>query len=640
MRTSRARFSVLTAAFVFVTVSWSDISTLVAQAPRPATDVKFAPIRADEMKEWLTYLASDELQGRQVFTEGYGLAAQYVAERLRSWDVKPLGEGNSYLQPVRVRGYRATRNSSVTVEANGQTRTFKHNDHVTFPANAGGRQTLTFDGVEFVGYRLEDAATRRLDKQLVVSIPNLTPPAPGAPPAAAAPPAAPPTAPPQTPAATIRYAAPPTPPTAAEEALAQAQAALAQASAAVTEAQRGLRGRGAGGRGAAVPAGRGAQAPQTPDFTTVQRLDTPIVPQLTADDTFFEALFAGSGTTFADIRAKATKGETLTPSTLKAKVTITVDHTYEVVSQQVTHNVVGMIEGTDRRLKDTYVVLGAHLDHVGYSQTGAIRDRSTDGCRRRSPAAQAAVVAAGKTVQRPTPARGGGPPAGRGATPAPPTVAFDQRDMISNGADDDGSGSTTLLAIAKAFATGPKPKRSVVVIWHAGEENGLYGSRFNADFPAMPLDRVQTVFNLDMVGRDDCDNIEGDFSNTLFVIGADRISTDLHNVIVETNRTLQSPLTLDYELNDPQDPESVYTRSDHYSYAAKGIPVAFFTTGLHPDYHRTSDGVDRIRFDKMARVAQLVYQAGFAVAQSEANLVRDNKGPRTGFGTSAQVIRP
>ena len=641
MLTSRAILSTVLAAVVFVTVAWTDVTTLIAQsAPRPATDVKFAQIRGDEMKEWLTYLASDDLQGRQVFTEGYGLAAQYVAERLRSWDVKPLGQENSYLQPVRVRGYKATRNSSVTVEANGETRTFKHSDHVTFPANAGGRQTLKFDSVEFVGYRVEDAASRKLDKQLVVSVPNLSPPTPGAPPVPA--PATPaPAGPPQVPAAMIRYAAPPTPPTAAEEALTQAQAALTQAAAAVAEAQRGLRGRGAGagGRGAAAPpAGRGAQAPQTPDFTTVQRVDAPIAPQITADDTFFEALFAGSGTTFADVKAKAAKGEAQTPGTLKAKVTITVDHTYEVVSQQVTHNVVGVIEGTDRRLKDTYVVLGAHLDHVGYSQTGAFRDRSTDSCRRRSPAAQAAVVASGKTVQRPTPARGGAPPAGRGAAPAAPAVPFDQRDIISNGADDDGSGSTTLLAIAKAFATGPKPKRSVVIIWHAGEENGLYGSRFNADYPAMPLDRIQAVLNLDMVGRDDCDNIEGDFSNTLFVIGADRISTDLHNVIVETNRTIPSPLKLDYELNDPLDPESVYTRSDHYSYAVKGIPVAFFTTGLHPDYHRVSDSVDRIRFDKMARVAQLVYQAGFAVAQSEATLVRDNKGPRTGFGTSAEVI--
>src|SRR6187455_883187 len=174
MRTSRAHLSAAVATIIFATASWGDITTLLAQsAPRPVTDVRFAPIRADEMKEWLTYLASDDLQGRQVFTEGYGLAAQYVAERLRSWDVKPLGEPNSYLQPVRVRGYKATRNSSVTVEANGQTRTFKHSDHVTFPANAGGRQTLTFDSVEFVGYRLEDAATRQLEKQLVVSVPNL-----------------------------------------------------------------------------------------------------------------------------------------------------------------------------------------------------------------------------------------------------------------------------------------------------------------------------------------------------------------------------------------------------------------------------------------------------------------------------------
>ena len=541
MRTSRARFSVLTAAFVFGTVAWSDISTLVAQSPRPATDVKFAQIRADEMKEWLTYLASDELQGRQVFTEGYGLAAQYVAERLRSWDVKPLGEGNSYLQPVRVRGYKATRNSSVTVEANGQTRTFKHSDHVTFPANVGGRQTLTFDSVEFVGYRQEDAATRKLEKQLVVSVPNLAPPVPGGPPAPPPPPASATSAAPQTPAATIRYAAPPTPPTAAEEALAQAQAALAQATAAVTEAQRGLRGRGAGGRGAAVPAGRGAQAPQTPDFTTVQRVDAPIVPQLTADDTFFEALFAGSGTTFADIRAKATKGEALTPLNAEGK-----GH-----DCGGSHLRGGVAAGHAQRRRHDRRDRPPSEGHLRASS--APTSTTSDTRRRVQPAIAARMVAAVAVPRHRQPSLPLGEQCSvrrrRAAVvrrqdevprPAPPTVAFDQRDVISNGADDDGSGSTTLLAIAKAFATGPKPKRSVVIIWHAGEENGLYGSRFNADFPAMPLDRIQTVFNLDMVGRDDCDNIEGDFSNTLFVIGADRISTDVHNVIVETNRTLPS----------------------------------------------------------------------------------------------------
>jgi len=209
---------------------------------------------------------------------------------------------------------------------------------------------------------------------------------------------------------------------------------------------------------------------------------------------------------------------------------------------------------------------------------------------------------------------------------------------VSNGADDDGSGSTSILAVAKAFATGPKPKRSVVFVWHSGEESGLYGSRYNADFPVVPIDKIQAQLNMDMVGRDDCDNLEGDFTNSLFIVGADRISTDLHNLIVQTNGTLQRPFSLDYELNDVGDPENVYTRSDHYSYAQKGIPIAFFTTGLHPDYHRITDTVDKILFPKMTRIAQLVYQVGFSIANSDKTLERDNKGARTGFGSKAEIL--
>jgi len=144
---------------------------------------------------------------------------------------------------------------------------------------------------------------------------------------------------------------------------------------------------------------------------------------------------------------------------------------------------------------------------------------------------------------------------------------------------------------------------------------------------------------MDMVGRDDCDNIEGDYTNSVFLVGADRISTDLHNLIVKTNATLPRPLTLDYELNDPLDPEDVYARSDHYSYAAKGIPVTFFTTGLHEDYHKVTDTADKIIFPKMARIAQLVYETGFSIANTERVLQRDNKGSRTGFGSKAEVIQ-
>jgi Zn-dependent M28 family amino/carboxypeptidase len=140
-----------------------------------------------------------------------------------------------------------------------------------------------------------------------------------------------------------------------------------------------------------------------------------------------------------------------------------------------------------------------------------------------------------------------------------------------------------------------------------------------------------------MVGRDDCDNANGDYTNSVFIVGADRISTDLHNLIVDTDATLTKPLKLDYELNDPLDPESVYTRSDHYSYASKGIPIAFFTTGLHADYHRVSDTVDKIQFPKMARIAQLVYQTGFAIANTDKTLTRDNKGPRSGKNFQGKI---
>jgi hypothetical protein len=666
MKTAFSRRSI---AFVALAMG---ILTAAAQVPapavQPATGVRFPQVREAELRDWLGTLASDHMQGRQVFTEGYGRATQYVSGLLKEWGVKPAGVDGTYLQPVKYRTYRVAMNSSVTVEFNGQTRTFKHGDHVTFAANAGGKQTQTFNGVEFMGYALTpDIQARDLRGKLVVTVPP-RPPArgtPGAAPIAAGLPPAPvaPAAPRGTPASItaagaltiIGFIAAPAPPTSAEQALAQAQLALTQAAQALTQAQTALRGNNANTAAlvqsliasgappeliAQVAAGTAiagvppaaARGPQPPTFATVQSVAGLIPPQFSGDETFYEALFAGSGTTFAEIRARVDRGEPMPPMTLPAKVTVNIDNGYEVQSQQITHNVVGIVEGTDPVLKDTYVLFGAHLDHVGYAPTGTGRGGATDGCRRRSPAAQAAVVAAGKVVQRPT--RGAAP----GPRGAPPTGPVEQRDLVSNGADDDASGSSSLLGVAKAFATGPKPRRSVIFVWHTGEESGLYGSRYNADFPTVPNEKIQAAMNMDMVGRDDCDNIEGDFSNTVFLVGADRISTDLHNLIVQTNATLTAPLTLDYELNDPLDPEGVYTRSDHYSYAQKGIPIVFFTTGLHPDYHRITDTAEKITYPKLTRITQLVYQSGFAVANTDRVLARDNKGPRTGFGTKPEVL--
>ena len=584
---------------------------LLAQAPAPSK-VKFATINEADMREYLGYLASDALQGRQIYTEGYGLAASYVADHLRQWGLKPMGDDGTYFQSVKNRGYKITRNSSVTVEVNGQSRTFKHGEHVTFQPNSGGKQTLTFDGMEFVGYGIvslpnatsninyNDFAGRDVKSKAIFWM-NGTPTVLsqgaaggrgraggnranyalqtlGA-------------------AAVFGYAPAPPPAGPADVALQQAQDALAQAQTAVANAQAAARGgAGRGGRGAAGGGRAGAAAQVTPDITTVQRVDAVIPPVITGDDEFYDFLLGASGMKFADIKARSEKGDTLTPGPIRGvKVTVNVDNTYEVLSTQLSKNVVGMIEGTDPKLKDTYVLFGAHLDHVGYR-----------------PAATA-----------------GGRGGGRGAAVGGPP------DLIFNGADDDGSGSTALLGVAKAFATGPKPKRSVIIVWHTGEEAGLLGSRYMADFPVVPLEKVQAQFNIDMIGRNRDD--DAGQSNTVFVIGADRISTDLHNLVVDSNNTLAKPLTLDYEYNDPSDPNTFYTRSDHYSYASKGIPIAFFFTGTHPDYHGAGDHPDKILYPKLTAIAQMVYQSGFNAANSERTLIRDNKGPRAGKGFKGRI---
>jgi hypothetical protein len=619
IRSSRRAWRIgVVAVGLLALTAWSKSWILSAQGPS-VSKVKFATIAEADAREWLTYLASDALQGRQVFTEGYGLAAGYIADHLRQFGLKPIGDAG-YFQTVKLRSYKVARNSSVTVQVGAESRTFKHGDHVTFPTNSGGKQTLTFNGVEFAGYGMvnlganhDDFRGRDVKDKLVAWLP-------GTPTVIAAAAAAggrgggrggnrgtymvqslgv---------SAALSYVPAPAAPTPNDEALARAQAALTQANqavvdaqAAVAQAQRGAGAGGfgrAGGRGAAAGGGAGrgtAATTATPDINqTPYRVDGLIPPQIAGDDTFWEFVFSASPTKFADLKARADKGEALPPFSLSnVKVTINVDNTFEVLSTRLTKNVVGMVEGSDPKLKDTYVMYGAHLDHVGYRETPP---GARQGCRQAAP-----------------------------------------DDAIYNGADDDGSGSTGLLGIAKAFASGPKPKRSVVFVWHAGEEAGLLGSHYNADFPVVPLDKVQAQFNIDMIGRNRDDNAAE--ASKVFVIGADRISTDLHNLVVDTNGTFAKELDLDFEYNDPADPNSFYTRSDHYSYASKGIPIAFFFTGTHLDYHCVTDSVDRILFPKLVSIAQLVYQAGFNVANSDKPLERDNKGPRSGRGFHGRIDR-
>ncbi len=190
--------------------------------------------------------------------------------------------------------------------------------------------------------------------------------------------------------------------------------------------------------------------------------------------------------------------------------------------------------------------------------------------------------------------------------------------------------------MARAFALAPKTKRSEIFVWHAGEELGQYGSRYFADYPEVPIENIVAQLNMDMIGRNR-DNKDSE-ENTLYPVGSDRISSQLHNIMIDANASLPVPMKLDYELNDPTDPERVYYRSDHYSYAAKGIPVIFFTTGLHPDYHRVTDSVEKINFEKMAHIGQLVYETGRRLANLDRPPARDFKGARFGKGAGGRIL--
>jgi hypothetical protein len=529
-----------------------------------------ASIRQDDLREWLTDVSADEMQGRALYSAGLGLAASYIEQHLRQWNVRPGGDAGSYLQTVRVQGVRTTSRSSVTVQVGRQTRTFKDGEGVTFQRYQGSSRSVSVSRVEFVGYGLDAPAAAHNDysgkdvKDAAVVFLGINGPK-----------TIDSSAYRQILAGRSRYAV-------------DQQGALASIDASIVSNDgNGRSGARGGGRGSAnVPV----------DFTTSRRLEQPVAPDVAGSDEFLTFLFSRAPSAYEELKRKAAAQEPLASFRLNdVTIRFDIDVDYEIVRTQLTHNVVGLVDGGDPALKNTYVAVGAHYDHIGYA------DRTAEPGNERPPGAPGRVTA------------------GTGG------------DHIWNGADDDGSGTVTVMALAKAFREGAPPKRSLVFVWHTGEETGLYGSRYFADHPSVPIDSIVAQLNVDMVGRNR--NDDPGQANTVYLVGSDRISSELHEISRAANASLPQPLTLDYEMNDPSDPEQLYYRSDHYSYAAKGIPVIFFTTGLHADYHANTDDVSKIQFDKLTRVAGLVYETAARLANLDHVPLRDRRGARAGRGT-------
>jgi hypothetical protein len=281
-------------------------------------------------------------------------------------------------------------------------------------------------------------------------------------------------------------------------------------------------------------------------------------------------------------------------------------------------NVVALLPGSDRALRGQMVALGAHSDHMGIAHVAVEHDS----------------LRAFNRVMRP---HGAGSTAG---VPTPDQQREIDRildslrknrparlDSISNGADDDGSGSVALLEIAEAMVQShARPKRSVLFVWHTGEELGLLGSDWFTRHPTVPRDSIVAQLNMDMIGRGGATDTKGGAPGYLMMIGSRRLSTELGDLIEQVNREGKHGFQFDYTYDAAGHPINAYCRSDHYMYARFGIPVAFFTTGGHQDYHQVTDEVQYIDFAKMARVAGLVEASALAVANLDHPVVVD--GPR------------
>ncbi|MCG6988496.1 MAG: M28 family peptidase [Gemmatimonadetes bacterium] len=293
-------------------------------------------------------------------------------------------------------------------------------------------------------------------------------------------------------------------------------------------------------------------------------------------------------------------------------------------------NVVAIARGSDPQLAGEYVAIGAHNDHLGFNHNPVAEDSlrifnhivrpegADDGRKQATPEQQAQVnteLAAYRALH-PGPVR---------------------MDSIYNGADDDGSGSVTELEIAeKVAAMNPRPKRSILFVWHVGEEKGLLGSTYFTDHPTVPLDSIVAQLNMDMVGRGDADDETGRTKDGAPVhggpgyvelVGSRRLSTELGDLIERVNTEDNHNLVFDYVFDVPGHPSRIYCRSDHYEYARWGIPITFFTTGLHSDYHQVSDEPEYIDYAHMAQIGNLVWDVAVHVADLNHRLVVDQPKP-------------
>jgi hypothetical protein len=500
-------------------------------------------ISADQLKNYLTFIASDEMEGRDTPSRGLDTTAKFIAMNLTRWGFKPAGDDGTFFQRIALRRDQIDGPRS-SAQINGQKFNFGE-DFLPNAVAAAFTGPLVYVGNGWVVKSKNIDAYQGVDVKGKITVVL----GQGFPKGVTT--------------ADLRGSTPGVdwfnPVLYAQQHGARGVLTIPDATLLQNwEQQR--------------------QRAMQPPRAVVEKFQTNApVSTVTMSLKMANALFEGEKFDAATIISRGQSGDPVAAfdlnSSKNANVTVAVkpDH-------PTTQNVVAVWEGGDAVLKNEYVALGAHYDHIGICAPGTA-------------------------------------------------------DPICNGADDDGSGTTALLGMAEAISHAKaRPRRSVLFVWHCGEEKGLWGSRYFTDYPTIPLAQIVTQLNIDMIGRSrkdgDTEPRNKDLSgpNQIYVIGSKMMSTELGELTEAVNKSFLN-LQFDFRYDDPNDPNRFFFRSDHYNYARKGIPIVFFFDGVHEDYHRPGDEVQKIDFQKMEKVARTVYVMLWEVANRATRVKVDKQLP-------------
>ncbi|HEX5734351.1 MAG TPA: M28 family peptidase [Blastocatellia bacterium] len=517
-------------AFVLLAALLVTSAVGASNLPLPSSEATSSITKRD-LRKHLSFLASDELGGRYTLSQGNRIAARYLATELESYGYRGATSDGSFFQRVPL-SYRNVNldKSRLTLDVKGARQQFKYADDFASetPANADVSGEMVF-----VGYGISAPKVNRDDYQgldvkgkIALALGNLSD-------------------------------------------------ALKKAGFDEKQQTEMAASRGAAALIVIAPPFYMANWAQIKGYIMRESATLPpppsrkSMPVIYAGPELSKALAKAMGKeeSYLMNQAAGDGRSAVMPITAEIKIDVAVK------DAPPAYNVVGVLEGSDAKLKDEYVVFSSHYDHLNTRENGE----------------------------------------------------------VYNGADDDGSGTVAVLEIAQALSVGQRARRSILIVFHTAEEMGLLGSEFNADYePAVPLSKLVANLNIDMIGRskeagnNDPRDKELTDKDSVYVIGADKLSTELNRISEQTNAET-ARLRFDYTYNDEKHPQQFYYRSDHYNYAKHGIPIIFYFTGVHRDYHMTTDDIEKIDFDKVERISRLILATGWRVANLDHRVTVDKK---------------